>query len=585
MFEILRDINNPEDIKKLSINEMNILAEEIREALLNRVSNKGGHVGPNLGIVELTIAMHYVFNSPMDKIIFDVSHQSYPHKIITGRKNGYINNEEFNKVSGYTNPDESEHDAFKVGHTSTSISLACGVAKARDLKNEKRNVIAVIGDGSLSGGEALEGLNNASQLNSNLIIIVNDNSMSIAENHGGIYTNLELLRNTEGKAENNIFKAIGLDYCYIKEGNNIAQLIEVLNKVKDTSHPIVVHINTLKGKGLSYAEENKELWHWRAPFNRQTGEIKIKSTRESYEEITAEYLLNKAKRDKDVVVLTAATPGICGFTSEFRKDLGNQYVDVGIAEEHLVAFASGLAKSGAKPVVGIHSSFIQRAYDQLSQDLAINKSPAVILVYRGGISSADATHLGLFDITLISNIPNIVYLAPTCLEEYIAMLEWGIEQKEHPVVIRVPSQEVIRKNIQFDSNYSEINKYKIDKQGKDVCVIGVGNFYKIGEQVIECLEKQNIHATLIDPRYITGVDEELLEKIKDSHKVVITIEDGVLDGGFGEKISRFYGNSNIKVLNYGAKKEFTDSVKKEDLYTRYRLNPEQITQDIMNCLY
>ena len=580
---LLDNIKEPKDLKGLSIEEMEKLAEEIRDAILNRVSHIGGHVGPNLGIVEVTIAMHYVFNSPIDKIVFDVSHQCYPHKILTGRKNGFLKKEEFGKVSGYTNPDESIHDIFRVGHTSTSISLACGLAKARDLKKETGNIIALIGDGSLSGGEAYEGLNNAAELNSNFIVIVNDNDMSIAPNYGGIYKNLKQLRETEGKAENNIFKALGFDYCYIKDGNNIQALIETFQKVKDTNHPIVVHINTLKGKGVDYAEINKEAWHWSVPFEIKDGTKKgnKNNNEQTYPEITATYLKNKAKEDKRLMVITPATPGVCGFTPEIRKELGEQFVDVGITEEHAMAYASGLAQNGAKPVVAISSSFIQRTYDQLSQDIAINHSSAVILVYRSGISGSDITHLGGFDIPLISNIPNIVYLAPTCKEEYLAMLQWGIEQKEHPVAIRVPNDKVIERDSKQPTNYSNMNEYQIEEQGEEIAIIALGNFYSLGKSVKDKLREEfNINATLINPRYITGIDTKVLEELKKKHKLVITLEDGILDGGFGEKITRFYGDSTMKVMNYGAKKEFTDRVPLQELYQRYHLTEELIISDI-----
>lgn len=583
MNKILDKLNNSNDLKNISKEEMIILADEIREAVLNRVSNIGGHVGPNLGMVEATIALHYIFNSPIDKFVFDVSHQSYPHKILTGRKNGYLNIEDFDKVSGYTDPNESEHDMFKIGHTSTSISLATGLAKARDIKGTNENVIAIIGDGSLSGGEAYEGLNNAAELNSNIIIVLNDNDMSIAPNYGGIYKNLRELRDTNGNCENNVFKALGFEYYYLNEGNNINKLIKIFEKVKDINHPVVVHINTLKGKGLSYAEENKETWHWNFPFDKETGKSKfdMKLGGISYQQVTNEYLLKKAEEDKKLVVITPAIPGICGFTPEFRKKLGEQYVDVGIAEEHAVAFASGLAKNGAKPVIGMHSSFIQRTYDQLSQDLAINNNPAVILVFGNGISSMDETHLGVFDISMISNIPNIVYLAPTCSNEYLFMLDWAINQEKSPVVIRVPNDSAVEKKIEVLKDYSNINKYSVEKEGKDVAIIGLGKFYSLGEEVVENLKQNNIDATLINPRYASGIDKEVLEKLKDNHKLVITIEDGILDGGFGEKITRYFGTSNIKVLNYGAIKEFTDSIPLNELYSKYHLTAKQMVEDIL----
>ena len=573
----LDKINSPQDLKKLSNKQMESLAEDIRAGILNRVNTIGGHLGPDLGIVEATIAMHYVFNSPKDKFIFDVSHQTYPHKMLTGRKSAFTDPLHHPEISGYSNPKESKHDHFILGHTSTSISLATGVAKARDFKGEKYNVIALIGDGSLSGGEAYEGLNNAAVLNSNFIIIVNDNEMSIAENQGGLYKNLRELRETKGQASNNIFKALGYDYYYVENGNNINDLIKAFQKVKDTNKPTVVHIHTLKGKGYKPAEENKEMYHYQlAGFmdNKKTDK------KETYKSITADYILN----NNSTLPITAATPGSFGFTPEFREKLKNRYTDVGIAEQDAVAYASGIAENGGKAILCVASSFIQRAYDQLSQDLALNNSPATILVYGGGISNADMTHLGIFDIPLISNIPNIVYLSPTNKEEYLAMLDWSVNQKQYPVAIRVPTGDLVSTGVEDKTDYSILNKFKLIEKGDKVAIIAAGNFFRLGKEVKEELRKQGINATLINPCYLTGVDEKLLNELKQNHKLVITLEDGCLDGGFGEKISRFYSNSDMKVLNFGAEKEFTDRVPLEELYKRYHLTKELITQDIMSNL-
>ncbi len=583
MYDILQNINKPADVKELNNEQLNILATEIREAILNRDSVIGGHVGPNLGIVETTIALHYVFNSPTDKIVWDVSHQCYPHKLLTGRKEGFITDEGMKKISGYTNQDESEHDFFKVGHTSTSVSLACGLAKARDLKGEKHNVIAVIGDGSLSGGEALEGFNNAAVLGSNIIIIVNDNEMSIAENQGGLYTNLRLLRETNGSAELNMFKALGFEYHYVADGNSTQDLIKALSSVKDTNKPTVLHIHTLKGKGYKLAEENKETWHWNVPFNIEDGSPKWNMSGENINDLTYNYILEKIKTDDTIVAVNAGTPGVFGLNAERRKTLGKHFVDVGIAEEHAVAFASALAKGGAKPIYLVMSSFIQRTYDQLSQDLALNNNPAVILVAWGGISGADMTHLCSFDISMTSNIPNLVYLAPTNVEEYMAMLDWAVEQNEHPVIIRQP-KEMVHTSLPVDTDYSKLNTYKIEEQGAKVAIIAEGSFFKLGKNVAEELRQHNIKPTLINPRYLTGIDKECLENLKNDHQLVITLEDGELDGGFGEKIARFYGSSEMKVLNYGSFKEFTDRANLNELYTRYRLKPELIVKDILDIL-
>lgn len=579
---LLETINSPKDIKKLSLSELHQLAQEIREGILNRDSLIGGHVGPNLGIVETIIALHYVFDTPNDKIVYDVSHQCYPHKMLTGRWKGFFDVEEMQKISGYTNPNESEYDNFIVGHTSTSVSLATGLAKARDLRGEHHKVIALIGDGSLSGGEALEGFSNAAVLDSNILIIVNDNEMSIAENHGGIYTNLRLLRETNGAAECNMFKAWGFEYRYVADGNNQENMIKVLQELKDVKKPTVLHIHTLKGKGYAPAEENKERWHWSLPFNRKTGEITVDLSSENYNDITYNFLYARHQQDKNMVVISAGTPGAYGLNPERRASFGENYVDVGIAEEQAVAMASALAKGGCRPVFMVYSSFLQRTYDQLSQDLALNNNPAVILVFNGGISGMDATHLGSFDIPLVANIPNIVYLAPTGKEEYLAMLNWGLKQNEHPVVIRVPL--AVTKGGKAEENYSNLNRYQVVKEGSKVAILALGSFFELGESVVAKLKEQGVDATLINPRYITGVDEKLLNELAKNHQVVATLENGELDGGFGEKIASFYGTSTVKVLNFGAKKEFTDRVPYSELMKRYHLTPEQIIADIMNVL-
>ena len=578
----LENINGPSDVKKLTIEEMNKLAAEMRDALLKRASIHGGHFGPNFGMVEATIALHYVFESPEDKMVYDVSHQTYPHKMLTGRKDAYLYEEHYDDVSGYSNPHESEHDFFNVGHTSTSVSLACGLAKARDLKGGKGNVIAVIGDGSLSGGEALEGLDFASELKSNLIIVVNDNDMSIAENHGGLYGNLKLLRETDGKAECNFFKAMGLDYVYVGNGNDIGALIDAFKSVKDAGKPVVVHIVTLKGKGYKPAEEDKETWHWHMPFDIKTGKPLMDSDGEDYSSVTAEYLLDKMKKDKSVVAITSATPTVMGFTADKRHEAGSQFVDVGIAEETAVALASGIAAGGGKPVYGVYSSFIQRTYDQLSQDLCINNNPATIIVYAASVYGMnDVTHLGIYDIPMISNIPNLVYLAPTTKEEYLAMLEWSIEQNEHPVAIRVPGGEMISDGKKISKDFSELNRYEITEKGSKIAIIGLGSFYGLACKAAKEIESRTgVNATLINPYYITGIDGELLESLKADHDVVITLEDGMLDGGFGEKIARFYGNSDVKVLNYGLKKEFLDRYDVNEVLKENHLTPEQIADDL-----
>ena len=582
----IEKINQPTDVKNLNSEQLHILADEMRQALLQKLSKHGGHFGPNLGMVEATIALHYVFNSPTDKIVYDVSHQSYPHKMLTGRKDAFLYADKYDDVSGYSNPNESDHDFFTIGHTSTSVSLACGLAKGRDLKGDSENIIAVIGDGSLSGGEALEGLDFASELNSNLIIVVNDNDMSIAENHGGLYKNLKQLRDTDGKSECNLFKSMGLDYVFVKDGNDIDSLITAFEQVKDSTYPVVVHICTQKGKGYKIAEENKENWHYCGPFNLETGKSDMpQGGGEDYSSMTADILLKKMKEDKTVVGITSATPTVFGFTEDKRKEAGSQFVDVGIAEETAVALASGIAKNGGKPVYGVYSTFIQRTYDQLSQDLCINNSPATILVYWASVYGMnDVTHLGIYDIPMMSNIPNLVYLAPTTKEEYLAMLDWSIEQNDHPVAIRVPIS-VVSDGKKVTKDFSKLNEYEVTQNGSKIAIVALGSFYSIGAKTAEIIEnKTGVKPTLINPIYITGTDDKLLEQLKENHDIVITVEDGVLDGGFGEKIARFYGNSDVKVLNYGLKKEFLDRYNPEEIVKANRLTPEQIAEDVCGII-
>ncbi len=577
----IEKINGPEDVKKLNIEEMTALAEEMRHALLKRASIHGGHFGPNFGMVEAIIALHYVFESPKDKMVFDVSHQTYPHKMLTGRKDTYLYEEHYDDVTGYSCPQESEHDHFTVGHTSTSVSLACGLAKARDLRGESANVIAIIGDGSLSGGEALEGMDFAAELDSNMIIVVNDNDMSIAENHGGLYSNLKLLRETNGQAECNLFKAMGLDYVYVDHGNDLRELIGAFKQVKDSKKPVVVHINTLKGKGYKPAEEHKEEWHWHLPFDIETGKSHFPEV-EDYSSVTCEYLIEKMKKDPTVVAITSGTPTILGFTQEKRKQAGRQFVDVGIAEETAVALASGIAKGGGKPVYGVYSSFIQRTYDQISQDLCIDGNPATIVVYTGSVfGMTDVTHLGLQDIPMLSNIPGLVYLAPTTKEEYLSMLDWSVEQKEMPVAIKLPGGDMISDGREVTKDWSQLNTYEVTEKGSKIALIGLGTFYSLALQTAEMLEKKGIHATVINPYYITGLDKGLLEKLKADHDTVVTLEDGILNGGFGEKIARFYGSSDMKVYNYGLKKEFLDRYDVNEVLKENHLTAEQIVNDVL----
>ena len=583
----IEKIKSPADLKQLNIDALKVVADETRQAVLNRVSKHGGHVGPNLGFVEATVALHYVFDTPNDKLVFDVSHQSYPHKVLTGRASGFLGNvDEMNAISGYSSPTECpEYDNFEVGHTSTSVSLATGLQKARDIKGTKENIIAVIGDGSLSGGEAFEGFDEASELGTGIIIVVNDNEMSIAEPHGGIYKNLRDLRESNGQCNHNWFKAWGFEYKYLEEGNDVEKLIEVFRSVKDTDKPTVVHIHTEKGHGFSPAVENKEAWHYGMPFNKEDGSRPERPTTESYEQLLSDWLLKEMKQDKTLVAVTAGTPSAVGFTPEKRKEAGAQHVDVGIAEEQAVAMISGMAKGGLRPVWTVFSTFIQRTYDQIAQDLCINANPAVINVTWGGTASMnDITHICLFDIPMLCSIPGLIYLAPTTCEEYFSMLRWAILQDKKPIAIRIPSNGVHHTTENVDTEYAYEAKYKVTQKGEKVAIIAAGSFYQKGENVVRLLAEKGIKATLINPRYLNEVDRETLDSLKGSHELVVTLEDGSKDGGFGERIAAYYGTSEMKVLVGGIKKDLYDRFDLQQLLSDNRLLDEQIVEDVVSIL-
>ena len=589
----IEKIKSPAFLKGLNLEELNIVAEETRQAVLNRVSKHGGHVGPNLGFVEATVALHYVFDAPKDKLVFDVSHQCYPHKVLTGRASGFLGNvDDMNAISGYSSPAECpEYDNFEVGHTSTSISLATGLQKARDIKGTDENIIAIIGDGSLSGGEAFEGLDEASELGTGIIVIVNDNEMSIAENHGGIYKNLRALRESRGTCEHNWFKAWGFEYKYLEEGNNIEKLIEVFKSVKGTDKPTVVHIHTEKGHGYAPAVANKEAWHWGLPFNLEDGSrprkndngtIPQTAPQEDYGTLFSDWMLREMKQDKTLIAVTAGTPAAAGFTVDKRDEAGKQHIDMGIAEEQAAAMISGMAKGGLHPVWTVYSTFIQRTYDQIAQDLCINSNPAVINVVGGGVNSMnDITHICLFDIPMLCSIPGLIYLAPTTCEEYFAMLRWAIQQDQKPVAIRVPSNSVVHTSEPVDTEYGYEPKYKVIHKGKNVAIIAAGSFFQKGENVARLLTENGINATLINPRYLNDVDTDTLEGLKTDHQLVVTLEDGCKDGGFGERIASFYGLSDMKVLVGGIKKGLYDRFDVNKLLSDNNLLDEQIVDEIL----
>ena len=589
----IEKIKSPAFLKGLNLEELNIVADETRQAVLNRVSKHGGHVGPNLGFVEATVALHYVFDAPKDKLVFDVSHQCYPHKVLTGRASGFLGNvDDMNAISGYSSPVECpEYDNFEVGHTSTSISLATGLQKARDIKGTDENIIAIIGDGSLSGGEAFEGLDEASELGTGIIVIVNDNEMSIAENHGGIYKNLRALRESRGTCEHNWFKAWGFEYKYLEEGNNIEKLIEVFKSVKGTDKPTVVHIHTEKGHGYAPAVANKEAWHWGLPFNLEDGSrprkndvdnIPQTAPQEDYGTLFSAWMLREMKQDKTLIAVTAGTPAAAGFTVDKRNEAGKQHIDMGIAEEQAAAMISGMAKGGLHPVWTVYSTFIQRTYDQIAQDLCINSNPAVINVVGGGVNSMnDITHICLFDIPMLCSIPGLIYLAPTTCEEYFAMLRWAIQQDQKPVAIRVPSNGVVHTSEPVDTEYGYEPKYKVIHKGKNVAIIAAGSFFQKGENVARLLTEKGINATLVNPRYLNDVDTDTLEGLKTDHQLVVTLEDGCKDGGFGERIASFYGLSDMKVLVGGIKKGLYDRFDVNKLLSDNNLLDEQIVDEIL----
>ena len=583
----IENIKSPADLKKLDIEALKTVADETRAAVLNRVSKHGGHVGPNLGFVEATVALHYVFNAPADKLVFDVSHQCYPHKVLTGRASGFLGDvDDMNAISGYSSPAESPvYDNFEVGHTSTSISLATGLQKARDVHGTKENIIAIIGDGSLSGGEAFEGLDEASELGTGIIIVVNDNEMSIAENHGGIYKNLRALRESRGECEHNWFKAWGFEYKYLEEGNDVEKLIKVFQSVKDTDKPTVVHIHTEKGHGFAPAVADKESWHWGMPFNVKDGSRPAAPAIETYEQLYSDWMLKEMKEDKTLIAVTAGTPAAAGFNQQKRQEAGKQHIDMGIAEEQAVAMISGMAKGGLRPVWTVYSTFIQRTYDQIAQDLCINSNPAVINVMWGGTASMnDITHICLFDIPMLCSIPGLTYLAPTSCEEYFAMLRWAIAQDKKPIAIRVPSNGVHHTSENVDADYGYEPKYKVAHKGSQVAIIAAGSFYQKGENVARLLAEKGIDATLINPRYLNAVDAETLNDLKADHKLVVTLEDGCKDGGFGERIASFYGTSDMKVLVGGVKKDLYDRFDLQQLLSDNRLLDEQITEDVLNII-
>lgn len=632
---ILSSIHTPADVHALSAQQLRDLCLEIRATLLDYGKKHGGHIGSNLGVVELTVALHRVFDSPRDRFIFDVSHQSYVHKMLTGRAEAYLDQSRFDEVTGFTNPLESEHDSFVLGHTGTSISLACGLAKTRDMQRGAAgestigNVIAIIGDGSLSSAIAFEGLNNAAEQGGNLIIIVNDNEMSIAEDFGGMYGQLAKLRTSNGMAELNLFKAFGLDYRYVEQGNDVDALVEVLNEVKDIDHPIVVHIHTTKGLGFNDETEADngsdgcnqtnpqphagqcEANHWQDP---EASLGKPLDARKYYGEMAMASLERRFDNEPGLVVISPATPGSNGITRDFRERAGAHYVDTGITEEHAAAFAAGIARAGGRPVLATSATFFQRTFDQLQQELALNHVPATLLIFGAGISGADNTHSGTFDMTMFANVPDVTCLAPSSGEQMLDMLAWATGPSEHGVVaIRMPGEQILALERAADMAFDPLQRaeehdpavniagacpfarYQIVQPGRDVAILGLGNTMPLAAEITSALAENDeehaaITATLVDALQYSTMDAELLTMLADGHRLVVTLEDGQLEGGWGEKVTAFYANSNnakashVRVLNFGAAKEFTDRVPLGELNERYGLTSETIVSRIRGIL-
>lgn len=576
----LKDIHSPADIKGLSLDSLEQLCDSLRATLIRKLAAHGGHVGPNLGVVEATVALHYVFNAPEDKIVFDVSHQSYVHKMLTGRIEAFIDPSKYNDVSGYTSPAESDFDLFEVGHTSTSIPLATGLAKARDMAGGKENVVAFIGDASLGGGMALEGLNYAPTLGSNFIVVLNDNQMSIAENHGALYDHLKALRDTNGTASDNIFKALGYEYVYVREGNDLRSLVKAFAMVKDSPRAVLVHLNTMKGMGLPAAESHKEKFHFSAPFDMHTGALSSPDYSEDYGEIFTRRMLELIESDPRVAVLTAGTPGAVGFSEEHRKLAGGKFIDVGIAEQDAVAMAAGMAKGGARPVMGVVATFLQRAYDQLLHDVAINSLPAVFVEFYGGVYAMnDVTHLGLFDIAMVSNIPGILMLSASDKEEYLAMIDWAVKQTEQPVVIRTPGGSVKSSGRPVLTPFTRYAVVK-DSDKADVAIIAEGAFVKTALEAAALLAEKGVECKVLNARMLSQVDSETLDSMRGLRKI-ITLEDGIIDGGFGQKVAAYLGDAPVRVKTLGLRKEFVDRFKVSELLQANGLTPAQIAAEAM----
>lgn len=592
----LEHIESPTDVRALPASAMPTLCAEIRDAIIASSAKVGGHVGPNLGIVELTVALHRVFSSPTDKLVFDVSHQTYAHKMLTGRAWNYLDEDRMGTLSGFASPVESEHDHFSMGHTSTSVSLACGLSRARDLAGDTYDVVAVIGDGSLSGGLAFEGLDDAARLATNLIIVVNDNEWSISENQGGLYAALARLRETGGTAAGNPFRALGLGYAYVEDGNDEQAVEAALRKLRGCARPTVLHVHTHKGLGFAPAEADEESWHHVGPFDPNTGEKLgggrasggiVATKPETYADITGEHLLARMASDQQLIAISSATPYMMGFTAPRRAAAGRQFVDVGIAEEHAVTLAAGLAAGGAHPVYGVYGTFLQRAYDQIWHDVCLNAAPATILVFgSSAFGTTDATHLGFYDIAMLGDMPGLTYLAPTCREEYLAMLDWACSYEGGPAAIRVPGAGVVsRPGVALPADGFASGLPEVVREGADeVAILALGATLPLGQRVCERLAEKGVDAALVNPRYACGIDRDWVQGLAASFRVVVTLEDGVRDGGFGSRIACILGPTGVRVRCFGLTHGFPDRYEPAELLEACGMTEENVTAETLALL-
>ncbi len=615
MYKYLDKVNSPKDIKDMNVEEMDLLAKDIRKFLVRSISKTGGHLASNLGVVELTLSLHKVFDSPKDKIVWDVGHQSYVHKILTGRKDEFTTLRQFNGLSGFPKENESPHDIFDTGHSSTSISVAEGLACARDIKKEKSNIIAVIGDGSITGGMALEALNHVGYTNTDMTIILNDNEMSIDKNVGGMAKHLSsiisnsmthkvknevekilsvapggnLISKTANKVKDNIiskfipqecafFDSIGIKYYGPIDGHNIKELIDILNKVKKKKGPTLVHVITKKGKGYRYAEEAPDKYHGVSKFDIKEG-IKP-STSQSISAQVGKKLVKMADKDNRVTAVTAAMPSGTGLNL-FEKEYPNRYYDVGIAEQHATTFCAGLAKAGMKPYFAVYSSFLQRAYDQVIHDVCITNKNVTFLIDRAGIVGNDGeTHHGMFDLSYLNVIPNIIVMAPKDSKELDLMMDLSLDVNL-PMAIRYPRGNSYELNI---GEYLPIKMgtYEVISQGKDIAILAIGTMVKHSIEAKNILINDNINPTIVNARFLKPIDEKLLHEIFKEYKTIITIEDNVINGGFGSRINKFMVDNNYKsdIINMGLPDEFIQHGNSEDIYEYVGLSPKGIADKI-----